>query len=116
MIKTTKTIYDKREPEDGARILVMSLWPRGVRKESIDEWIKILGTDKCLIKEWKSGKVEWNEFRQRYIIAANIPEKRVIIEALAERAKLEVLTLLCSCREANRCHRTILKELIESSS
>jgi len=115
MIKTAKTIYDKREPEDGARILVMSLWPRGVRKESADEWIKVLGTDKILIKEWKSGKVEWDEFRERYLIAAGTTDKKVIIKALATRAKREVLTLLCSCREADRCHRTILKELIESS-
>lgn len=57
MIKTEKTIYDKREESDGKRILVMRLWPRGVSKDEVDAWIKDFGTEKELIRKWKAGKV-----------------------------------------------------------
>jgi len=62
MIKTAKTVYDKPESSDGKRILVMRLWPRGVARDKVDVWLKELGTEKELIKRWKSGKISWKEF------------------------------------------------------
>jgi uncharacterized protein YeaO (DUF488 family) len=116
MVKISKTVYGKRDPEDGVRILVMRLWPRGVKKESIDEWVKELGTSLPLIKEWKAGRLKWTEFRIRYLEEMDSPEKRMLLKGLSERAGDRDITLLCSCRESNRCHRAILKEIIEGVS
>ena len=66
MIKIDKTIYDKPEKADGKRILVMSLWPRGIKKEKVDLWMKELGTPRELIKKWKSGKIPWTDIAKEY--------------------------------------------------
>ncbi len=116
MIKTGKSIYDQPEPSDGKRILVMTLWPRGVKKERIDEWRKELGCSRPLIKEWKSGKITWKEFRGRYFDEMKAPEKQALIRQLAERTKRENITLLCTDKDEQRCHRILLKELIEKAS
>ena len=112
MIKTSKTVYDASSPDDGTRILVMRLWPRGVRKDAVDEWFKELGTSLPLIREWKGGRIQWAEFKTRFLSEIDKPEKRVLIASLAERSRNETITLLCSCRDESRCHRSILKELI----
>ncbi len=66
MIKTEKTIYDEVEKSDGARILVMRIWPRGIKKEKIDLWLKELGTENELIKQWKEEKITWAQFTREY--------------------------------------------------
>jgi uncharacterized protein YeaO (DUF488 family) len=112
VIKTSKTVYDAGSPDDGTRILVMRLWPRGVRKDAVDEWFKELGTSLPLIREWKGGRIQWAEFKMRFLAEMESPGKKVLIASLAERSRNETITLLCSCRDNGRCHRSILKELI----
>ena len=116
MLQVAKTVYDKAEESDGTRLLVMTFWPRGVKKEAVHEWLRGAGTSPLLISAWKSEELSWPEFRERYRSEMASPEKRALIKELAKRAKEETLTLLCSCRDANRCHRTVLKELIEEAS
>ncbi len=116
MISTSKTVYDASSPDDETRILVMRLWPRGVRKDAVDEWIKELGTSLPLIKEWKGGRIRWTEFKTRFLAEMVLPEKKVLIASLAERSKGESISLLCSCKDESRCHRSILKELIAGAS
>ena len=65
-MKIDKSIYDKPEKSDGKRILVMPMWPRGIKKEKVDIWIKELGTPKEVIKKWKSGKIPWSEVVKEY--------------------------------------------------
>ncbi len=84
MIKTGKTVYDPPSRSDGKRILVMKLWPRGVSKESVDEWMKELGTDKELIKKWKAGKVSWSDFRKEYL--KSLKGKEELLKQLAKEA------------------------------
>jgi uncharacterized protein YeaO (DUF488 family) len=116
VIKSSRTIYDASSPGDGARILVMRLWPRGVRKDAVDEWFKTLGTSLPLIREWKGGRIQWAEFKTRFLAEMESPEKKVLIACLAERSRNETITLLCSCKDESRCHRSILRELIEGAS
>ena len=116
MLQVAKTIYDKAEENDGRRLLVMTFWPRGVKRETVHEWYKGAGTSPLLIEEWKSGRLSWSKFRERYRFEMRSPERITLVRDLANRAKRETLTLLCSCRDAHRCHRTLLKELIEEVS
>ena len=110
-IRIEKTVYDKPEPTDGVRILVMRLWPRGVSKDKVDLWIKEVGTEKELIKLWKAGKLTWKEYSKRYV--ASLKGKESILEDLAARSKRQTITLLCVEKEAGRCHRSLLKQQIE---
>ena len=116
MISVEKSIYDPKSPNDGLRVLVMRYWPRGIKKDKVDVWFKDLGTSEGLIKEWKSGTISWLEFRKAYLVEVKGQSKRAIIRELAKRAKTEKVTLLCGCRDQTRCHRAILKELIERAS
>jgi len=107
-----KSIYDPKSKDDGFRVLVMQYWPRGVKKEKIDAWYRELGTSKELIKAWKDGKMAWSQFRKRYLAELKDQNKQQLIRQLAQRAKTEKITLLCGCRDPNRCHRSILKDAI----
>lgn len=110
MIRIEKTIYDEPEKSDGKRILVMTLWPRGVRKEKVDLWIKELGTPRGVIKKWRSGKISWSRVVREYKKVLQKNEKR--LQDLAKLSKEGDITLLCSCKYPERCHRSlILKEL-----
>jgi|SRR5437667_311770 len=111
MIKTAKTVYDEPEPSDGRRILVMRLWPRGVSKGRVDAWLKELGTEKELIKRWKSGKIGWKEFEREY--QKSLIGKEELLKSLAEEARKSDITLLCVERDEARCHRSLLKLAIE---
>lgn len=111
MIRTDKTVYDKPEPSDGERILVMTKWPRGVSKDKVDAWYKELGTDMDLVHAWKQGKVTWPVFTRRYL--ASLKGKEELLKQLAARSKKKTITLLCTDKEASRCHRSLLKVEIE---
>jgi uncharacterized protein YeaO (DUF488 family) len=116
MISVEKSIYDPKSSDDGLRVLVMRYWPRGIRKEKVDVWLRDLGTSKQLIKDWKSGKLTWPRFKARYIAELKDQNKHDMILELAKRSKTGKLTLLCSCREATRCHRAILKDQVEKAT
>ena len=109
----TKRIYEKREPGDGYRVLVMRYWPRGVSKDKVDAWDKELGTQPDLIKLWKNKAISWPEFARRYRQAARSEQQK--IKALAQRAAKGTVTLLCSCPDEHRCHRVLLKDLIDKA-
>jgi len=111
-ISVEKSIYDPKSADDGFRVLVMRYWPRGVGKEKIDVWYKDLGTSRELIKAWKGGKITWPQLKKRYLADLKDEDKQQLIQQLAQLAKTRKITLLCGCRDPNRCHRMILKEQI----
>lgn len=117
----TKRWCDPTEKDDGYRLLVCRYRPRGVRKdaESWDGWCAELGPSRELHAEvyGKQGQaIPWSEFSQRYL-----QEMKSQDELIGELAKLvaegKTITLLCSsaCEDESRCHRTLLKQLIENS-
>ncbi len=111
MIKTDKTVYDKAEPSDGKRILVMRIWPRGISKDKVDVWMKELGTDRELIRKWKDGKLSWDRFATAY--KKSLKGKEDLLRELAGQSKAGTITLLCTDKDASRCHRSLLKAAIE---
>ena len=112
MIRIEKSIYSPRDASDGKRILVMTLWPRGVKKEKVDVWMKELGTPRDLIKRFKVGSVPWKEFVAEYEKSLRGKEHHLMM--LAEKSRTETITLLCTEKDPNRCHRSILKSAIEA--
>ena len=111
MIKIEKSVYDRPEPSDGKRILVMKLWPRGISRGKVDVWMKDLGTDRELIKEWKEGRIPWSEFAEEY--NKSLKGKESLLRELAEESKSGTITLLCTDRDPGHCHRSLLKAAVE---
>jgi uncharacterized protein YeaO (DUF488 family) len=113
---------DPAEKADGLRVLICRYRPRGLRKadETWDIWCKELGPSPELLAAFhgKHGApISWSEYRKRYL--TEMKGQRERIAELAERvAEGETVTLLCSssCNDESRCHRSLLRELIEKSA
>jgi uncharacterized protein YeaO (DUF488 family) len=115
MIKAKRWI-DPVEPSDGHRLLVCRYRPRALPKadETWDAWDPQLGPSRELHAEWYKVGMTFAEFKRRYLAEMKSQAER--IDALARRvAGGETITLLCSkaCTDAERCHRMLLKGLIE---
>ena len=117
----TRRWNDPAEPDDGLRVLVCRYRPRGVSKadEAWDVWYPELGPSKELhgaVYTDTASQIPWPQYRRRYLQEQRASAAR--IAELAERVrKGETITLLCSsaCVRESRCHRSLLKELIEAA-
>ncbi|HVE85147.1 MAG TPA: DUF488 family protein [Myxococcales bacterium] len=118
----TRRWNDPARPGDGLKVLVCRYRPRALpkAKETWDEWRKELGPSAELHADYygKHGPpIGWPEYRRRYL--AEMKARQAEIRALAEKvAGGETVTLLCSsaCTDEARCHRTLLKGLIEAAT
>jgi uncharacterized protein YeaO (DUF488 family) len=109
----TKRVKESRTPEDGTRILVMRLWPRGVKKEHFDAWERDLAPSVELVRSFLGGALTWGEYRKQYLAEVR-SRARGKIALLRERLKAgETITVLCWCQDESRCHRSLVRELLE---
>ena len=108
-----KRVKEPRSPEDGTRILVMRLWPRGVKKTHVDAWERDLAPPVELLRAMLGGEIPWAEFAKKYRAAVRKSGKEKLAE-LRKRSKAgETITVLCWCADETRCHRSLLKKLLE---
>lgn len=115
----TRRWNDSKEEGDGFRLLVCRYRPRALPKkdETWDEWQSKLGPSRDLHAAYygkQGAPITWEEYRRRYL--EEMQAQAEAIAALAQRvAGGETITLLCSsaCENAMRCHRVLLRELIE---
>ena len=111
MIKT-KRIYEPSHASDGHRLLIMRRWPRGIKKTAVDSWEPDLGPSLPLLSDYRKRRIDWPALAQRYRQEmAGRPEVLAKATALARAGDV---TLLCSCQDETRCHRMLLKEILES--
>ncbi len=108
----TKRIYDQPSPEDGYRLVIMRLWPRGVTKAAVDAWEKDLGPSRELLTSFRAGELSWEALSARY--RQEMSAKGELLERYRDLARRQTLTLLCSCHDEAHCYRTLLKEILES--
>jgi uncharacterized protein YeaO (DUF488 family) len=116
----TKRWNEPPDPDDGLRVLVCRLWPRGVRKQDApwDLWLPALGPSRGLLaraRGWRGPPLAPGEFRRRYL--AEMKAQAELIDRLARvAAGGQALTLLCSrsCADPARCHRSLLARLLEA--
>ncbi len=107
-----KRIYDPPSPGDGYRLLVMRRWPRGIRKDAVDAWQKGLAPSEPLRKAYLHEDLAWDEFARAYLDEMTLSLDVLLKET--RRAQEMTVTLLCSCHDETRCHRSLLKELMET--
>jgi uncharacterized protein YeaO (DUF488 family) len=113
MIKL-KRAYVPASSEDGFRILVERLWPRGVSKEeaSLDEWLKEIAPSPELRKWYGHALEKWEEFRRRYNdeLKANPEGIRLLEDILARQ---EVVTFVYAAKDEEHNSALVLKEFLE---
>ena len=117
----TRRWNDKTRRGEGWRILVCRYRPRALTKkdETWDHWYSALGPSKELHAAYygkKGDQISWEEYRRRYLEEMQGEEPRRMIDQLAELvAEGKTITLLCSsaCTDESRCHRSLLRQLIE---
>lgn len=107
-----KRVYEPASPDDGRRVLVTRYWPRGVSKESVDEYVSTLAPSRELLQSYRLGETPWEAFRERYLEEMRGEDQLAEVDRLAKHARSERITLLCVCDEPERCHRWLLRELV----
>ena len=110
-----KRIYDPPSASEGRRVLVMRLWPRGIRKSRVDVWLKELGPVLPLMRAFRSGRTGWTEYRRRYLAGLERPEAQAPLAEVRAAAKKGTVTLFCGCPDENRCHRSLLRAYLLDS-
>ena len=113
MINTKSIYHDPQGPEDGHRLLVMRYWPRGVKKDRVDGWMRELAPSAELLSEYRRGEMDWASFARRY------KEEACGSALLSDVLRLEeehgTVTLICHedlSQPGQHCHREVLKELL----
>jgi uncharacterized protein YeaO (DUF488 family) len=109
-----KRVYEKKSANDGRRIYVDRLWPRGLSKEevAIDEWLKELSPSNELRRWFGHEPDKFAEFRQKYIKELSEPEKTALIEHVKALAEKTDVTLLYSARDREYNNAVVLAKFI----
>jgi uncharacterized protein YeaO (DUF488 family) len=107
-----KRAYDPPEPDDGLRILIDRLWPRGMPKAKLklDSWVKHLSPSNALRKWYQHDPEKFAEFRKRYV--AELKTEGEGLAELRAAVKGRTVTLLTSTKELELSHATVLCELL----
>jgi uncharacterized protein YeaO (DUF488 family) len=109
----TKSIYDPPARDDGLRVLATQYWPRGVSRDRVGAYKRLLGPSRELLRDFRDGRIAWTEFGRRYRAEMKADEHRREIDALAAVAANKNVTIMCVCRSDEHCHRRLLKALVE---
>lgn len=118
MTVTIKRVYEASKRNDGVRVLVDRLWPRGLTKEkaAIDEWFRDLAPSNELRQWYHSRPEEWQAFRKKYLKELAQPECEEGLRRLYELAhQKKRLTLLFASRNETLNNAVVLKELLEGA-
>lgn len=113
-----------RHPEEGLRIGTVRRPPRGVPKaeyaarDLYDVWLPNLAPSEALLKEAQTAAAagderSWKSFVRRYRAEMKAPENRALLDTLAALSKHANFSVGCYCAEETRCHRSVLRTLLE---
>jgi uncharacterized protein YeaO (DUF488 family) len=108
----TKRVYAPAEPADGVRVLIMRLWPRGIRKTHVTLWRRELGPVVPLLRDFLHHGLAWDDYCGRYLAGLERPEAQAAIGEVLALARQGRVTLLCGCADETRCHRTLLRDYL----
>lgn len=108
--------YEAPGRNDGYRVLVDRVWPRGVTKEALrlDEWNRDIAPSTELRRWYGHEPERWEEFRRRYRLELTKGTARAALEALAARARTRRVTLVFGARDAEHSQAAVLRELLNA--
>jgi uncharacterized protein YeaO (DUF488 family) len=111
----TRRIYAPAVADEGTRVLVMRYWPRGIRRERVDVWLRDLAPPIPLLRAYLDGKITWAQYVPRYQAGLQGPPARAAVAEVRRLARQGGVTLLCGCPDPRQCHRTLLqRHLLDS--
>jgi uncharacterized protein YeaO (DUF488 family) len=110
-----KRAYDPPSKDDGPRILVERLWPRGLTKEkaAIDAWAKEISPSPELRKWYGHDVAKWDEFRARY--RAELDQKPELIAKLREKIGAGPVTFVYAAKDEAHNSALVLKQYVEEA-
>lgn len=110
-----KRAYEPPAPDDGTRILIDRLWPRGVKKEALalDEWMKDIAPSTALRQWFGHDPALWSAFHQRY--TAELHTHTELVQTLRKIALTGVLTLVYSAHDESHNDALVLQDFLLSS-
>ena len=109
-----KRVYDEPDENDGRRILVDRLWPRGLSNQAarVDLWLKEISPSTELRHWYGHDPAKWREFKARY--SEELAADQSAVERLLAEVRAGTVTLLYSSREQKLNNAVALKEYIQS--
>lgn len=110
----TKRIYEDAEPDDGYRVLVDHIWPRGVSHEraALDEWARELAPSDELRRWFDHIPSRFEEFRARY--RQELASQSDKLEELRGRARKARVTIVYAARDTEHNNAVVVAELLRS--
>ena len=110
-----KRIYEPAAADDGFRVLVDRLWPRGIAKAKahIDEWLKDVAPSDALRHRFHDHPAKWDEFVAAYGRELEQEPAKSAAASLRERARHEPVTLLYAARDESHNNAVALKDWLE---
>lgn len=111
-----RRIYDERAADDGYRVLVDRIWPRGVAKAdaALDEWCKEIAPSTELRKWYGHDPEKFDRFRDRYHGELRGAEASEALERLRKRAARERVTLLTATKDIDISAATVLADTLRA--
>ena len=111
-----KRVYAEASPDDGLRILVDRVWPRGISKEAaeVSEWLREIAPSDDLRQWFGHEPSRWPEFRDRYW--SQLDDTPEVVERLRGLARRGRLTLVYGAKEERYNNARALKEYLEGNS
>jgi uncharacterized protein YeaO (DUF488 family) len=109
----TRRVYDPRAPDDGARLLVDRLWPRGLKKEKLQlaGWLKEVAPSDSLRQWFRHDTARWAEFQSRY--SAELEKNPPAWQPILQAARKGKVTLLFAAKDADHNNAVALKAFLE---
>jgi uncharacterized protein YeaO (DUF488 family) len=110
----TKRVYEAARPDDGHRVLVDRVWPRGMTKERAraDVWLKDAAPSTALRKWFGHERSKWEPFKRRYF--AELDARPEVVTKLLDEAAKGRLTLLFSAHDTDCNQAVALREYLLS--
>jgi uncharacterized protein YeaO (DUF488 family) len=107
-----KRAYESPSAEDGRRVLVDRLWPRGVKKAdaTIDHWVKDLSPSTELRKWFGHDPARWQEFRRRYTV--ELRQRTDGLDRLRDLARRGPITLVYGARDEMHNGAILLRDIL----
>jgi uncharacterized protein YeaO (DUF488 family) len=111
-----KRVYEPPGPEDGLRVLVDRLWPRGVRKADakIDVWLRDVAPTADLRRWFDHDPAKWNELLRRY--RAELKQRPDAVTLLREKAEGGTVTLVYAARDREHNNAVALAAILGGAS
>ncbi|GHH93487.1 DUF488 domain-containing protein [Streptomyces capillispiralis] len=109
-----RRVHEPPEPDDGVRVLVDRLWPRGLAKDAarVDEWPKGLTPSTGLRRWYHAEERPYEEFRARYEAELAAPGAAELLERVRALAEQGPVTLLTASKDPEHSHAHVLARLL----